>query len=92
MSVSPCLAHRMMPDSDDNDLLEEDAPENSEDFINCFEQLHELLEEAEDNETKDSSESSGEFVPLKEALQGNRRKAKKKEAEPLADRNQSILL
>ena len=56
-------------DSDDNDLLEEDAPENSEDFINCFEQLHELLEEAEDNETKDSSESSGEFVPLKEALQ-----------------------
>ena len=73
-------------DSDDNDLLEEDAPENSEDFINCFEQLHELLEEAEDNETKDSSESSGEFVPLKEALQGNRRKAKKKEAEPLADR------
>ena len=73
-------------DSDDNDLLEEDAPENSEDFINCFEQLHELLEEAEDNETKDSSESSGEFVPLKEALQGNRRKAKKKETEPLADR------
>ena len=66
-------------DSDDNDLLEEDAPENSEDFINC-------LEEAEDNETKDSSESSGEFVPLKEALQGNRRKAKKKETEPLADR------
>ena len=63
-----------------------DNPENSEDFINCFEQLHELLEEAEDNETKDSSESSGEFVPLKEALQGNRRKAKKKETEPLADR------
>lgn len=92
MSVSPCSAHRMMPDSDDNDLLEEDAPENSEDFINCFEQLHELLEEAEDNETKDSSESSGEFVPLKDTLQGNRRNAKKKEAEPLANRNQSILL
>ena len=55
-------------DSDDNDLLEEDAPENSEDFINCFEQLHELLEEAEDNETKNSSESSGEFVPLKDCL------------------------
>ena len=73
-------------DSDDNDLLEEDAPENSEDFINCFEQLHELLEEAEDNETKDSSESSGEFVPLKDTLQGNRRNAKKKEAEPLANR------
>lgn len=73
--------------SDDKDLLEEDdTPETSEDFVNCFEQLHELLEEAEENETKDSSESSGEFVPLKEALQGNRRKAKKKEAEPLADR------
>ena len=64
----------------------EDAPETSEDFINCFEQLHELLEEAEDNETKDSSESSGEFVPLKDTLQGNRRNAKKKEAEPLANR------
>ena len=62
------------------------GPSDDADFINCFEQLHELLEEAEDNETKDSSESSGEFVPLKEALQGNRRKAKKKEAEPLADR------
>ena len=57
-----------------------------EDFINCFEQLHELLEEAEDNETKDSSESSGEFVPLKDTLQGNRRNAKKKEAESLANR------
>lgn len=73
--------------SDDKDLLEEDDTlETSEDFVNCFEQLHELLEEAEENETKDSSEPSGEFVPLKEALQGNRRKAKKKEAEPLADR------
>ena len=72
--------------SDDKDLLEEDDTlETSEDFVNCFEQLHELLEEAEENETKDSSEPSGEFVPLKETLQGNRRKAKKKEAEPLAD-------
>ena len=44
------------------------------------------MEEAEDNETKDSSESSGEFVPLKDTLQGNRRNAKKKEAEPLANR------
>ena len=65
-------------DSDDNDLLEEDAPENSEDFINCFEQLHELLEEAEDNETKDSSESSGEFVPLKELCRETDVKLRKK--------------
>ena len=49
-------------DSDDNDLLEEDAPENSEDFINCFEQLHELLEEAEDNETKDKTAVSTAYI------------------------------
>lgn len=74
-------------DSEDKDLLEEDdSSQAPEDFINCFEQLHEMLEEAEEHEAKENASQQGEFVPLKEALQSGRRKAKKKDAEPLADR------
>ena len=74
-------------DEEENEELdsEEDNTSvlDSSDFVNCFEQLHDLLEETGNKSTPDSS---GEFVPLSETLQGGKRKSKKKDTEPLSER------
>lgn len=65
-----------------DDGLEEDNEEDSvsPDIIDCFEQLHELMDEAHDKET-------GEFIPLSEAIQKKKKKKqnKKKKDEELRD-------
>lgn len=70
-----------------DDGLEEDNEEDSvsPDIIDCFEQLHELMDEAHDKET-------GEFIPLSEAIQKKKKKKqnKKKKDEELRDQMQSI--
>ncbi len=76
-------------DFEDEDIEDLDADEedsgmmDSTDFVNCFEQLHELLEETENRTAPDSS---AEFVPLSETLQNGKRKPKKKEAESIGER------
>lgn len=73
-------------DSEDGDYdgEEEDSSlMDSSDFVNCFEQLHDLLEEAGG---KSTSDSSSEFVPLSETLQQGKQKSKKKEPEPVSER------
>ena len=66
-------------DEEEEDSSVMDSPE----LVNCFEQLHDLLEEADDKNTTDSSP---EFVPLSETFKGRKNKAKKKEAEPITER------
>ena len=79
----------MTDDFDEEENEEYDSEEESSsgldtsEFVNCFEQLHDLLEESE-NKTK--SNSAGEFVPLSETLQGGKKKTKKKDAEPINER------
>lgn len=73
-------------DEDDTDTFEDEEDSSvadSSELVSCFEQLHDLLEEAEN---KHAPKSSSEFVPLSETLQGGKRKSKKKEPEPLAER------
>lgn len=61
----------------------ENAVMDSPEIVNCFEQLHELIEEAETRNNSDSSQ----FIPLSEALQnGRKKKAKKKKTVSLNDR------
>lgn len=74
-------------DEDDTDAFDEEDEDSSmtdsPELVNCFEQLHDLLEEAEN---KCAPKSSSEFVPLSETLRGGRRRSKKKEIEPIAER------
>lgn len=76
-------------DFDEEEDEEFDSEEESSsgldtsEFVNCFEQLHDLLEESENKTTPNSS---GEFVPLSETLKGGKRKSKKKDAEPINER------
>lgn len=60
---------------------------DSSDIVNCFEQLHELIEEAEANEKKTDSP---EFIPLSEALTKKKTKknktTKKKKPEDIHER------
>lgn len=70
----------------DEDDLEDSSVLDTPEIVNCFEQLHELIEEAE---SKDPSNDSHEFIPLHEALQNGRQKkkeAKKKKNENISDR------
>lgn len=70
----------------DMDASLDDEPEEnreeepvSPDIIDCFEQLHELMDEAHDKET-------GEFIPLSEAIQKKKKKKQnKKKKEDLRD-------
>lgn len=48
-----------------------DSPE----IVDCFQQLHELIEEAG---SKEGSDSSHEFIPLSEALRNNKQKKKER--------------
>ena len=67
-------------DEDDASVLD------SSEIVNCFEQLHDLIEEAE---SKNSSHSSSEFIPLSEALQKGKKGKKanrKKNAENIQER------
>ena len=59
---------------------EEDSGDETPEIVNCFEQLHDLLEEA-------GAKANAEFVPLSESLQGKKKsgKAKKNKAERLSD-------
>lgn len=66
-------------DEEEEDSSLMDSPE----LVNCFEQLHDLLEESEN---KSDSRSSSEFVPLSETLKGRKNKTKKKEPEPISER------
>ena len=74
-------------DYDEEDEYEEssnilDSPE----IVDCFQQLHELIEEAG---SREGSGSSHEFIPLSEALRGNKQKKKerkKKKPEDLKDK------
>lgn len=68
---------------------EEDVDESSmvdmpEELSNCFEQLHDLLQEAAGKDTRNSSE----FVPLRETLTDDKtkkKKSKKKKTENISD-------
>lgn len=70
-------------DDDENDITTVlDSPE----IVDCFEQLHELIEEASG---KDHSKDAHEFIPLSEALQNGLRKkkaGKKKKTEDITDK------
>ncbi len=64
----------------DEDEIEDGDMLNSTDIVNCFEQLHELIEEVE---AQTNSENSAEFIPLSEALKnGKKRKKSEKEKKP----------
>ncbi len=55
-------------------------------IVDCFEQLHELIEEANE---KNSSDGSREFIPLSEALKNSATKkkaGKKKKSETISDK------
>lgn len=76
-------------EEEDYDLdEEEEEPSNvldSPEIVDCFEQLHELMEEANSK----SSGNSREFIPLSEAIQNSSRKKKenkKKKAENITDK------
>lgn len=72
-------------DLDDDDIEDGDTLD-SNDIVNCFEQLHELIEEVESqNEDKDTSE----FIPLSEALKDGRKRkkaGKSKKAEDIQEK------
>ena len=66
-------------DNESEDSSVVDSPE----IVNCFEQLHELIEEAEAKGKNDGSQ----FIPLSEALQnGKKKKQKKKKEITLSDK------
>jgi adapter protein MecA 1/2 len=72
----------------DEDEAEGEDVLTSNDIANCFEQLHELMAEAESNRDS-SSDDSAEFIPLSEALKAGTRKKnpdKKKKAEFAPDK------
>ncbi len=60
-------------DDDSYDLEEEESDEDMPEIVDCFEQLHELIEEANE---KNSSDGSREFIPLSEALKNSTTKKK----------------
>ncbi len=73
-------------DMDQEEEEEETTILNSSEIVNCFEQLHELIEEAEAN-SKNSD--SPEFIPLSEAISKRRSKkktGKKKKTEDIHER------
>lgn len=87
----------LQDEDDDDDTffedLEEDEIEDSDtldsnDIVNCFEQLHELIEEveAQNNDDKDSSK----FIPLSEALKGGKKKKKAERAPKTEDIREKI--
>ena len=53
-----------------DEMVDDDESETPE-LVNCFEQLYDLLEEA------GAKSRSGEFVPLSESLQGQKKNTKK---------------
>lgn len=70
-------------DSDEENAPDENAVMDSPEIVNCFEQLHELIEEAESGDNSDRSQ----FIPLSDALQnGKKKKLKKKKPVNLADK------
>jgi len=73
-------------DDDSYDLEEEESDEDMPEIVDCFEQLHELIEEANE---KNSSDGSREFIPLSEALKNSSTKkkaGKKKKSETISDK------
>ncbi len=86
------LQEEDLEEDEDFDYEEEEDEEDdgssvldSPEIVNCFEQLHELIEEAEAREERNNSR---EFIPLSEALQNKRKKkaSKKKKSEDIHDR------
>lgn len=75
-------------DEEDYDMeSEEDEEEgnvlDSPEIVNCFEQLHELIDEVESRNKNEDSQ----FIPLSEALQkGKKADKKRKKAENLSDK------
>lgn len=63
---------------------EEDGDQmvDSSEIVNCFEQLHELLEESENKSVPDSS---SEFIPLSETLQSDKKKPERKKTGNVVD-------
>ncbi|MCH5264254.1 MAG: adaptor protein MecA [Lachnospiraceae bacterium] len=81
-----------LEEDEDFDYDEEEDEEDAEtsvldspEIVNCFEQLHELIEEAE---AREDQADSREFIPLSEALQNKRKKkaSKKKKTEDINER------
>lgn len=78
-------------DEDDIDFDADDEDDdgsilNAPDVVNCFEQLHELIEKKEIEERKNNPH---EFIPLSEAIQKTKKRkkeAKKKKEETLSDK------
>lgn len=74
-------------DLGDTDEEEGDTSDvlTSPDIVDCFEQLHELIEEAEE---KKNADDSREFIPLSEALKNSvrKKKEKKKKADGSTDK------
>ena len=76
----------------DYDLEDEDYEDDedsafldSSDIVNCFEQLHELIQEAESRSNSDDAQ----FIPLSEALQAGKKKKRdrrKKKNENITDK------
>jgi adapter protein MecA 1/2 len=72
-------------DYDDYEEEEDDEIEDSDiltsaDIVNCFEQLHELMEEVE---SRRDSDGSSEFIPLSETLKsGTKKKVSEKKKKP----------
>lgn len=70
-------------EEEDFDMEEEGTQMmDSSEIVNCFEQLHDLLEESEN---KSAPDSSSEFVPLSETLQSNKKKSERKKTGTLIE-------
>lgn len=57
----------------DEDEIEDSDTLDSNDIVNCFEQLHDLIEEVE---AQNSEKETSEFIPLSEALKGGKKRKK----------------
>lgn len=70
-----------------DDELEDGGTLDSADIVNCFEQLHDLIEEAE---SQNNAENSSEFIPLSEALKKGRKKKKNEKAKKTQEIHERI--
>lgn len=70
-----------------DDELEDGDTLDSADIVNCFEQLHDLIEEAE---SQNNAENSSEFIPLSEALKKGKKKKKNEKAKKTQEIHERI--
>lgn len=90
------FSHFGLQDEDEEDSLYEDLDEDdiedsdsldSNDIVNCFEQLHDLIEEVE---SQNSDKETSEFIPLSETLKGGKKRKKTEKPKKTEDIHEKI--